>query len=122
MKRMQRAAALLTCSLALTAGSCPPKRVVTALPIPAERMVCAPADATRPTVPAEYTLNWNPALSAPNVKEAVARALIEHGRYVASVRAREGVVAGYVVSLEGKLFVCSNNMAWIRDFQAGTTQ
>ncbi len=44
------------------------------------------------------------------------RARSEHDAYVRSIRTREGIVAGYVVDLEGKHFVCFNNVAWQRDF------
>ncbi len=44
------------------------------------------------------------------------RARSEHDAYVRSIRTREGIVAGYVVDLEGKHFVCFNNAAWQRDF------
>ncbi|AHE55925.1 hypothetical protein NX02_21465 [Sphingomonas sanxanigenens DSM 19645 = NX02] len=46
----------------------------------------------------------------------VEQARAEHQRYVASIRTREGVVAGYVLKVEDKLFVCSNNTQWLREF------
>lgn len=44
------------------------------------------------------------------------QARAEHEAYVRSVRTREGVIVGYVVTIEGKLFVCSNNAEWWRDY------
>lgn len=49
----------------------------------------------------------------------MAQARAEHDAYVRSVRTREGVIVGYLVSIEGKLFVCSNNAAWWRDYWSG---
>jgi hypothetical protein len=43
----------------------------------------------------------------------------EVAKLIATVRTREGVVAGYVLDLEGKHFVCVNNAAWLRDYFKG---
>jgi hypothetical protein len=88
-----------------------PKRVAVALPTPPERLVCEAAGA-RPSIPAEHIIDWNRVVS-------VAQAKSEHERYVATIRTREGVVAAYILSIEGKLFVCSNNAQWRRDYEAG---
>ena len=69
-------------------------------------------------MPAEYAVDWTAAMAAPSVPVAVDRARMEHMRFVASVRSREGVVAGYILRIEGQLFACSNNAAWLRDFFA----
>lgn len=100
--------------LALSACTPEPKRIVEAIPIPPERMDCQPAG-TRPSIPPEYVIDWTRVTSVP-----LARA--EHDKYVGSVRTREGVVAGYVLEIEGKLFACSNDAAWLRDWQKGLTQ
>lgn len=98
--------------LALTVAACAePKRIVEAIPIPAERMDCVAAG-TRPAIPQEHKIIWE------NVSN-VLQARQEYNQYVASVRAREGMVAGYVLSLEGKLFACSNDAQWLREWQAG---
>lgn len=96
---------------ALALGACETKRVVEHLPTPPERLVCEPAG-TRPTVPPEYRIDWAQI-------QSVAEAKAEHEKFVAVLRTREGIVAGYVLSLEGKLFTCFSNMTWRREFEAG---
>jgi len=83
-----------------------------AVPIvpPSDRLQCVPAGG-RPSIPPEYVIDWSAVTT-------VAQAKSEHLRYVASVRNREGVISGYIVVLEGQLFGCSNNMAWLNDFYA----
>lgn len=102
---------LMFCSALIALSACEPKRIVTALPIPPERMDCQPAG-TRPSIPPEYVIVWE------NVR-SVLDAKAEHDKYVGSVRTREGIVAGYVLDLEGKLFLCGNDAAWLRDWQKG---
>lgn len=89
---------------------CGPKRVAEAIKPPPERLLCQAAG-DRPAVPAEYVIDWSKVSS-------VAQARDEHLRFVASVRSREGVVAGYVLRIEGQLFACSNNAEWLRTFFA----
>jgi hypothetical protein len=89
------------------------KRVVEHLPTPPERLVCEAAG-TRPVIPAEYQIDWTRVTS-------VAQAKVEHERYVASIRDREGVIVAYLMRVEGKLFVCSNNVQWRREYEAGLT-
>lgn len=98
----------MLCSL-LTA--CQPDRIV----LPSrpdvenrERLVCEAAG-PRPAIPAEYVIDWSKVTS-------VEQARAEHDAYVRSVRTREGVIVGYLVGIESKLFVCSNNAAWWRDY------
>lgn len=98
-------------ALAVLSACADPKRIVEATPIPAERMDCVAAD-TRPAIPPEHKIEWA------NVSN-VLQARQEYNQYVASVRAREGMVAGYVLELEGKLFLCANDAAWLREWQAG---
>jgi len=74
-------------------------------------MVCEAA-AGRPIIPPEYVIDW-PAV------QSVDQARGEHEAFVARLRAREAVVAGYLVDIEGRLFVCSNNAQWWRDYWAG---
>lgn len=75
------------------------------------RLICEPVP-NRPAIPAEYRIDWNRVTTVPQAKA-------EHEAYVRSVRAREGVVVAHIVTLEGKLFVCSNNAQWWRDYWAG---
>ena len=96
------------CFFLLTA--CEPKRIVEHLPTPPERLVCEERG-DRPAIPAEYVIDWTRVTT-------VAQAKVEHQAHVTRVRQREAAVTGYIISLEGKLFVCSSNMKWRRDFEA----
>lgn len=94
------------------------KRIAEHLPTPAERLICEPAG-TRPTIPPEYQINWVTVEQAPTVKIAVERAKAEVAKLIGTVRTREGIVAGYVLKLEGVNFLCWTNMQWRRDYEAG---
>jgi len=111
MLHRSKAIALWTCFSAIALSSCATKRAVVNLNPPAERLQCVAAG-PRPTIPPEYRIDW------PRVA-TVAQAHAEHDKYVASIRTREGVVAGYILDIEGKLFVCSNNAQWLREYYAG---
>ena len=88
-----------------------PKRIAEHLPTPPERLICERAG-TRPVLPPEHAIDW------PNVR-TVDAAKIEHDKFVAVLRTREGLVAGYVLKLEGVAFTCWTNMQWRRDYEAG---
>lgn len=104
------AAVLLTCcSLAIT--GCSPDKVVQHLPTPPERLICEDAGA-RPTIPAEHAIDWSRVVTIDQAKA-------EHAKYVSSIRNREGVIVGYLMRVEGKLFVCHTNMEWRRTFEKG---
>lgn len=105
--RLLKALALSTCCSLLLA-SCGTTRVMVPLKPPAERMDCRPAR-ERPALPAEYVIDWSQVTSVPQAR-AETEALVR------SVRTREGVVAGYIVEVEGKLWACSNDDDWLRDF------
>lgn len=113
MPQWRTAALLLTSCLAISA--CEPKRVVTALPIPPERMDCQDATGKRPTLPPEYQIDWAKIAS---VDEA--HAAFDNFKLV--LRGREQTVANYVIQIEGQLFQCSEDARWIREVQAETTQ
>lgn len=99
---------------ALAVAACQPKHIATNIAPPSERLQCVPAG-DRPTIPSEYVIDWSKVTT-------VEQAHSEHDAYVRSVRTREGIIAGYIVQIEGKLFACSNNAAWLRDFYAGTAK
>lgn len=101
---------LLAVASMLVAG-CETKRVVEHLPTPPSRLVCEPAG-TRPAVPPEYAIDWSQVRS-------IAQAKAEHEKFIAVLRTREGIVAGYILNLEGKLAICRINMQWRRDYEAG---
>lgn len=110
MRHLLMAAALSTSCLALS--SCgEPKRVAQSIPVPPERMDCVKTSA-RPTLPPEHRIDWGAVTSVP-------QAHAEHDKFVASIRSREGRVAGYILEVEGELFACSNDAAWLRDWQKG---
>ena len=108
MKLFAKAAALLMCFSAATA--CSGRPAFQPVKPPAERLVCE-TRGLRPTIPPEYGIDWS-------LVTTVEQARAEHQRYVASIRTREGVVAGYVLKVEDKLFVCANNAKWLREFFA----
>lgn len=112
MQRRLKVAALLTCCLVLSAASCE-KRVATAIPIPPERIDCAVlgGEEARPKIPAEYVIDWTRVTSVPQAR-------VEHDAYVTRLRARETPVALYIVRLEGQLFACADDAAWVRDYQS----
>jgi hypothetical protein len=108
---MHKRTVLVLSTLCLAVSACETtKRVAEAIPTPANRLVCE-APATRPKVPPEYVIDWAHVATVPQAKA-------EHQRYVASIRTREGVVAAYVLQIEGELFVCFTNMQWRRDFES----
>lgn len=102
------AAALLLTACADT------KRVAQHLPTPSERLVCERAG-TRPTIPPEHAIDWSQVRTVPAAR-------LEHEKFVQAVRTREGIVAGYVLKLEGISFVCWNNMEWRRQYEAGVAR
>lgn len=106
MKRFVLAIALLTfCS------ACATERVAVSLRPDRDnpdRLICEVAG-PRPAIPTEYRIDWSKVAT-------VEQAKVEHEAFVRSIRTREGVVAGYLVDLEGRLFVCSNNAQWWRDY------
>ena len=111
MQQSRKAAALLMCFSALAISACDTKRVIEHLPTPPERLVCEPAG-DRPAVPPEYAIDWQRI-------QTVAQARAEHEKFVSVLRTREGIVAGYIVGLEGKLFTCWTNMRWRVEYEAG---
>lgn len=111
MKQLLMAAALSTLSLGISA--CEPEKHVTALPIPAERTDCQAATGKRPQLNPEYKIDWAKVAS-------VGQAKIEHDRFVSVIRGREQTVANYVLEIEGQLFQCANDAAWVREWNAGT--
>jgi hypothetical protein len=92
----------------LAVSACGEKRALAPIVPPAAKMQCEAAGA-RPKIAPEYVIDWSKV-------QTVAQAHAEHDAYVRSIRTREGAVAGYIVQIEGQLFVCSNNAAWLRDF------
>lgn len=79
------------------------------LPIPADRMDCVAVEG-RPAIPAEHMIDWTKVTTVPQARA-------EHDTYVRSVRNREGVITGYVVEIEGKLWACASDDEWLRDWQ-----
>lgn len=113
MKLSKTALALSTLCLGIWVSGCGTQRVAQMLPTPKERLVCE-RSGTRPVIPPEYKIDWT------KVK-TVGEAKAEHDKYVATVFTREGIVAGYVLKLEGVNFICWNNMEWRRNYEAGVS-
>lgn len=107
--RSKPALALSTFCLATALSACHTIRSVQALPTPPDKLVCEAAGA-RPIIPPEYVIDWAKVTT-------VAQARTEHEKYVAAIRTREGVIAAYIMAIEGKLFLCSSNMEWRRDYE-----
>ena len=106
MKRQLLALALSTLCLA----GCETFRTAVPVKPPADRMDCvAAAPADRPALPPEYVIDWSRVTTVPQART-------EHEAYVRSVRTREGVAVGYIVTIEGRLFVCASDDEWLRDF------
>jgi hypothetical protein len=74
--------------------------------------VCEGVPAERPAIPPTYVIDWSKVTT-------VDQAHSEHDAYVRSVLARNQVLAGYIVTIEGRLFVCSNNAQFWRDYWSG---
>lgn len=108
MKRLLMGVALSTFCLAT--ASCNTTRVAVPLKPDADRMDCVAVEpGQRPAIPPEYVIDWTKVTT-------VAQARSEHEAFVRTVRTREGVVAAYVVDIEGRLFLCASDDAWLRDF------
>lgn len=114
MPRLKTALRLLMLSSAIAVSACQEKRIAVALKPPPERLVCV-QDGNRPTIPREYVIDWAKV-------RTVAQARSEHETYVKSIRTREGVIVGYIVSVEAKLFACSSNAQWLREWFAATSR
>lgn len=110
MKLSATVLALSTLCLAVSACGTP-KYTAEFIPTPPERLVCELAS-TRPTIKPTKPIDWARITT-------VAEAKLAHEDYAHQVLVREGVAAGYILSLEGELFRCYNNMHWRQDFEAG---
>lgn len=75
---------------------------------PADKYDCR-ALPGRPAIPPEYVINWGAVTTVPQARS-------EHDAYVRSVRTREGIVAGHIVAIEGRLFMCASDAQWLEDF------
>lgn len=104
MKRLLLVPALLTLCLA----GCETTRVAVPVKPPAERLDCREISG-RPAIPPEYVIDWARVTSVP-------QAQTEHNAFVRSVRTREGITVGHIVAIEGRLFACASDAAWLRDF------
>lgn len=113
MKRQQMVAALLMFCSAVSA--CGPQRVMVPVPVPPERMDCSLLESGRPTIPPEFVIDWSGVATTQQARQ-------QHDAFVQRLRQREGAVAGYVVELEGRVFACADDAAWLRDFNAGLRQ
>lgn len=111
-------AAILLAASALVLTACEPEKHVTALPIPPERMDCEAATGKRPKLGPEYQPNWQLALAQPTKEKAVEEAIRQHGLFVDVLRGREKAIATYILFVEGDLWQCANDDAWLREREA----
>lgn len=111
MKQLLKVAVLSTFCLAISA--CGGEKVrFKPIPIPAERIDCvAVTKADRPKLAPTYIIDWSMVLTVP-----AARAEVD--KLIQSTLNREGSVTGYVIELEGKLFACSSDDQWLKDYIA----
>lgn len=112
MRRLLTAAILSTCCFL---AACETTREAAPLRPDLEhpaRLVCEGVPGERPKIPATYEIDWSKVAT-------VEQAHAEHDAYVRSVLARNGIISAYIVTIEGRLFVCSNNAQWWRDYWAG---
>lgn len=100
-------------AIGVTLSACTEKLIVTALPIPPERIDCEAATGKRPVLSPEYKIDWSKVASVGQAKR-------EHDLFVSVIRGREKTVATYVLTLEGDLFQCANDAAWLREWNAET--
>lgn len=106
MRNVAKSALLTACLISLTAGSCG-QRVRIAKP-PADKLACE-ALAKRPKIPAEYVIDWSKV-------QTVEQARSEHEAFVRTLRTREGLIAGYIVQIEGNWFSCWSDVKWHADY------
>ena len=109
MRQLIRALALSTFCLAVSSCSLFEKRVQVPVPIPEDRMDCVTLTDQRPTVAAEYVIDWSGVTT-------VAQARAEHEAFVTRLRERENLVALYIVEVEGELWACADDDEWLRDY------
>jgi hypothetical protein len=108
----------MLCFLPLLGTACKhPEVEAVAVKPPLDKMACEAAGA-RPAVPMEYAIDWSKVEVPGNSRATLLNAQGEVVKLVASIRSREGIVTGYILRIEGSLFVCSNNAAWLRNFFA----
>lgn len=89
-----------------------PEKVAVHLPIPPERIDCEPMGVSaRPELPAEQHPDWSGI-------DTVQKAYAAHVAFVNSVRAREGMIANYIVEVEGALWQCASDDQWLREWDA----
>lgn len=111
--KLKATAPWMLCSLAL--ASCgEPKRIVTNLPPPSAWLVCEEAG-PRPAIGAEHRIDWPKVVTVPQARA-------EHEQFVKVLRNRESTITTYLMSIEGKLFACGNNMQRLRQFYKDTAK
>jgi hypothetical protein len=110
MKHMLRGVALSTFCLVASGCGGEPEYRFKPLPIPTERMDCVAIDKTaRPALVPVYKIDWTKVANVP-------QAIVEVAKLMQSVNQRELIVSNYVVELEDKLFLCSSDAIWLREY------
>lgn len=101
---------LQVATAALALAACHTVHTADFLATPADRLVCEAAG-PRPKIPPEYQIDWSKVTTVPQAQGEV-------GKLLAVEHQREGVVAGYVLQVEGKLAICFVNAQWRREYEA----
>ena len=70
----------------------------------------------RPDLPAPYVIDWSSVLVPGDAEMTLERAKAEQEAFAARVYDRNGVVAGYILNLEGANFTCWNSLQTQRDY------
>lgn len=106
MKHTGTIAALLTSCFLLS--SCGVDKSIQPVPIPEDKMVCEALGLNdRPKIPRWEELDWTKITTLDEARE-------RHEVFVATVLKRESIISGYITRVEGRTFLCSTNMGWIR--------
>ena len=93
----------------MAVSACAPNRALAPIVPPAAKMQ-REAAGTRPKIPAEHVIDWTKVQTVAQARGACGLCPVH--------RTRQGMVAGYVVQIEGRLFTSSSNVTWLRDFYA----
>lgn len=115
MLRSPKSAVLLMYCFLAACNTPAPEIHFKPLSIPAERIDCAVL-IKRPPLTPEYKIDWVTVEAAPDKDMAIKLAKLEVKKFLYDLRVREGIVANYILNMEGILFGCSSDAEWMRDY------
>jgi hypothetical protein len=76
-------------------------------------MDCQDATGQRPKLSPEFKVDWTKIATVDQAHAAF-------DNFTLVLRGREQTVANYVIEIEGKLFQCANDAAWLREWNSAT--